>query len=87
MQEKIKQEVRDYITKKANVEPDDRAFSDDADLYRLGYFDSVDSMSLVYFVESEFNIKITKEDILLNSMRTVNEIVQMVSKKLENGQN
>ena len=85
MIEKIKNEIRNYIIEKIEIEPDDSDFSDDINLYKYGYLDSVDSMSLVYFMEEKFNIKITKEDILLNDMQSINEMAKMVQKKLSNG--
>lgn len=85
MIEKIKNEIRNYIIEKAEIEPDDSDFSDEINLYKYGYLDSVDSMSLVYFMEENFNIKITKEDILLNNMQSINEMAQMVQRKLSNG--
>lgn len=82
MIEKIKNEIREFIIKKSDICSDDTDFSDDINLYKNGYLDSIDSMSLVYFLEENFNIKITKEDILLNNLQSINQMAKLVEEKL-----
>lgn len=84
MSESIKNTIRQYIIDKAGILPDDSDFSDDINLYKYGYLDSVDSMSVIYFLEDKFNIKITKEDILLNNMQSINEMTKLIIEKTGN---
>lgn len=84
MYESVKNKIRQYIVNMAEIQPDDKEFSDEINLYKYGYLDSIDSMSVIYFLESEFDVKITKEDILLNNLETINNIAKMVTDKIEN---
>ena len=84
MYESVKNKIRQYIVNMAEIQPDDKDFSDEINLYKYGYLDSIDSMSVIYFLESEFDVKITKEDILLNNLETINNIANMVTDKIEN---
>ncbi len=84
MYESVKNKIRQYIVNMAEIQPDDKEFSDEINLYKYGYLDSIDSMSVIYFLESEFDVKITKEDILLNNLETINNIANMVTDKIEN---
>lgn len=84
MYESVKNKIRQYIVNMAEIQPDDKEFSDEINLYKYGYLDSIDSMSVIYFLESEFDVKITKEDILLNNLETIDNIAKMVTDKIEN---
>ncbi len=84
MYESVKNKIRQYIIDTAQIQSDDKEFSDEINLYKYGYLDSIDSMSVIYFLESEFDVKITKEDILLNNLETINNIANMVTDKIEN---
>lgn len=84
MYELVKNKIRQYIIDTAQIQSDDKDFSDEINLYKYGYLDSIDSMSVIYFLESEFDVKITKEDILLNNLETISNIAKMVTDKIEN---
>jgi acyl carrier protein len=55
--------------------------SDDADIFGLGFVNSLFAMQLVMFVEREFGITIENEDLELDNFRSINAIVQLVEKK------
>ena len=74
MPDKIKDDIRNYIINKSKIQSNDTDFNDDLNLYKYGYLDSMDSMSVVFFIEENFNIKITKEDILMHNLQTINNI-------------
>lgn len=84
MYELVKNKIRQYIIDTAQIQSDDKDFSDEINLYKYGYLDSIDSMSVIYFLESEFDVKITKEDILLNNLENISNIAKMVTDKIEN---
>ena len=82
MPDKIKDDIRNYIINKSKIQSNDTDFN--LNLYKYGYLDSMDSMSVVFFIEENFNIKITKEDILMHNLQTINNIAILVSEKLKN---
>ena len=61
---------------------DDPDFSADVNLFDFGFVDSLGATEIVYYIESEFSIKITQKDITLYPMNTVNEIAKVVDEKL-----
>jgi acyl carrier protein len=56
---------------------------DDEDIFLLGFVNSLFSMQLVMFLESEFKIKVENEDLDLNNFRTINSIVSFVESKVK----
>ena len=50
MYELVKNKIRQYIIDTAQIQSDDKDFSDEINLYKYGYLDSIDSMSVIYFL-------------------------------------
>ena len=82
MEKNVKDILRDYIIEFAEVEPDDSDFDDDVHLFDYGYVDSLGATEIVLFLENTFGVKITQEDIILYPMNTINEISEVVERKL-----
>lgn len=55
--------------------------SDDADIFALGFVNSLFAMQLVMFVEREFGITVENEDLNMENFQSVNAIVKFVEKK------
>ena len=58
-----------------------REFSDDEDIFALGFVNSLFAMQLVMFVEREFNFKVESEDLELDNFRSVEAISGLVGRK------
>ncbi len=58
--------------------------TEDSDLFKLGILNSYGYIRLMEFLESEFKIKFSEEEILSNVFVTFSSIVDHVSKKVEN---
>lgn len=56
-------------------------FDDDADIFGLGFVNSMFAMQLVLFVETEFGIAVEDEDLELDNFKSVNAIAGMVERK------
>ena len=54
---------------------------DDQDIFSLGFINSLFAMQLVLFVEKEFHIDVSNEDLDIDNFRTVNAIVALVEQK------
>lgn len=74
--------IEDYIREEFEI-GDDPEFSNDIHLFDSGFVDSLGAVQIVTFVENKFNIKISQKDITLYPMNTVNEIADVVRKKLD----
>ncbi|GAA3070895.1 acyl carrier protein [Streptomyces glomeratus] len=55
---------------------------DDEDIFERGLVRSMFVMQLVLFVEQEFGVSITGEDLQFDNFRTVDRIDELVSRKL-----
>jgi len=60
---------------------DDLKLHDDDNFFELGFVDSSFAMQLVSFVEEEFNLTVTNEDLDLANFSTIKRIVQFIEKK------
>jgi acyl carrier protein len=65
--------------------PDRRAktIAPDEDLITQGNIDSVGLMQLVSFIESEFGITITDDDLVIDNFRTLRSIEDFILRKRE----
>ncbi len=60
----------------------DQNLSDDANIFALGYVNSMFAMQLVLFVEKEFGITVDNEDLDLAHFSSVNAIAGLVERKM-----
>ena len=82
MENSVKDTLRAYILEHFDIPADDPDFGDDVHLFDYGFVDSLGATEIVFFVESTFGIKISQKDIILYPMNTVNEIAEVVERKL-----
>ncbi|MFC5532409.1 acyl carrier protein [Cohnella yongneupensis] len=76
--------LTDHIMKQFQIESDDDEFTPDVHLFDYGYIDSFGATELTSFVESRFEIEVTKKDLMLHKMNTINEIAAFVAMKRGN---
>ena len=79
--ETIAGETKEFIKKRFSIE-DDEDFTLDANLFDGGFIDSMDATEVIVFLEERYGIEITQKDIILYPMNTINEIAEVVWKKL-----
>lgn len=79
--DEIRSTLTAHITKHFQIEPDDDEFTADVHLFDYGYIDSFGAAELTSFVESTFGIEVTKKDLMLHPMNTINEIAAFVAMK------
>jgi acyl carrier protein len=73
-----KKKIRDFISAYlANA-----AYSDEDDLFKTGYVNSLFALELVTFVEKQFQIMIEDEELIIDNFRSVNAIASLVSRKV-----
>jgi len=82
METNVKDTLRDYIVQYAQIEPDEPDFTDDVNLFDYGFVDSLGATEIVLFLEETFGVEITQADITLYPMNTINEIAEVVERKL-----
>jgi acyl carrier protein len=69
----MKDALRRYIANNL-MDADDTALSDDANLLGDGLIDSIGIMSLLTFIENEFDVRVPPEDVTIEHFASVNTI-------------
>ena len=54
---------------------------DDDDIFARGFVNSLFAMQLVLFVESEFAVRIEREDLKLDNFRSISALARLVDQK------
>lgn len=82
----VSDRVRDYLKSNQVALSDDLTLEDDDNFFELGFVDSSFAINLVCFVEKEFNINVSNEDLDLINFSTINRITRFVERKKKNEQ-
>lgn len=61
---------------------DDPDFTYDAHLFDMGFVDSLGATEIILFIEEHWNTEITQRDLILYPMNTVEEIAEVIERKL-----
>lgn len=78
----LKEQIRDFIDDNLNIYEDDLHFSDNDNIFDLGFVDSLFALKLVTFIEKEYAIKVENEDLSLTNFNSVDNIVDFIRAKL-----
>ncbi len=76
--EEIRRKTKAFIT----VHFKNYELQDDDDIFSLGFVNSMFAMQLVMFVEKEFQLKVHDDDLLIDNFRSVNAVMDLVTRKL-----
>ena len=75
--EEIQQEIRTFLSEQIR-QP---ALQADEDIFARGYVTSLFAMQLVLFLESQFNVQLTNQDLRLDNFRTITVMADLVERK------
>jgi methoxymalonate biosynthesis acyl carrier protein len=75
----MKKDITDYVLLNAN----DKNIDEHVPIFELGYVNSLFAIELMCFLEQNFAIKITTDDLEMNNFRTINTICDFVRSKKE----
>lgn len=73
--------LRKFILSECMFEEDESALKDDDELLAKGIIDSMRLLQLVQFVEEQFNISVSDEDLVPENFNTVNTVRSFVEEK------
>ncbi len=76
-----KELIRNFINGHLIVFEEENPFSDDDDIFKLGFVNSLFAMKLVAFIESEFQLTLEDEDFDIQNFSSVNAILQLIARK------
>lgn len=81
--EKIKSDITKYLKKESPVLSKLKKIPYDKSLLQLGYIDSFGVIGLISFIEKKFLIKFKENDINLGAFRSLNNVCDLVYKKIK----
>ncbi|MNI49414.1 D-alanine--poly(phosphoribitol) ligase subunit 2 [compost metagenome] len=75
------EQIRNFIQDNLVVFDDDVEFSNEDNIFELGFVNSLFAMKLVTYIESEFNTTIESEEMDINNFNTIDNIVNFINSK------
>jgi acyl carrier protein len=78
----IKEQIKDFIAETAMVDKEE--VKDETLIFDEGIFDSMGFLSLINFIEKDFNIKAEDSELLEENFESVNAMVKYITKKMSN---
>ena len=80
----LKIRITEFINKNFLMSSGAIKFTNDDSFMEKGIIDSTGVLEMVNFIQQNFNIKITDEDLVPENLDSVNKIVSFVQKKQSN---
>lgn len=77
----MRSKIRTMIENNLNIFNSDVEFSDDDNIFRKGFVDSLFAVQLLDYLEQEFRISITSQDLNIENFSSVNKIINFVEEK------
>ncbi|MGF9909702.1 phosphopantetheine-binding protein [Brevibacillus porteri] len=77
----LHEQIRDFILANLVVFDDDVDFTNDDNIFELGFVNSLFAMKLVTFIESEFRMTIESDEMEISNFNTINNIVNFIQSK------
>jgi methoxymalonate biosynthesis acyl carrier protein len=77
----VRDKIRAMVESNLNVFNSGVEFSDDDNIFRKGFVDSLFAVQLIAYLEQEFAIKVTNKDLNINNFHSVSKMVSFVEKK------
>ncbi len=78
----IKSAIRKFITRELLFQKDESILKFDDQLLEKRMIDSSGMMELVTFLETEYGIHVTREDIIPDNFETIEQISKLVASKV-----
>lgn len=75
--ENEKAKIREFLSKFIR----NNDLQDDTDIFATGFVNSLFAMQLVLFVESQFGIRVERQDLKLDNFRSINALANLVERK------
>ncbi len=80
----MNKDIRSLIKSNMAVFDDEAVFSDDDNIFKLGFVNSMFAMKIVNFIEQQYQIEVSDEDLDIKNFSSVNKIASFVKSKQKN---
>lgn len=77
----MRDKIRAMVKSNLNIFNSDVEFSDDDNIFRRGFVDSLFAVQLIAYLEQEFGIKVSNKDMDINNFHSVDKMVSFVERK------
>jgi methoxymalonate biosynthesis acyl carrier protein len=77
----IKEKIRCFIKGNLNDIEEKAVFSDTENIFEIGLVNSLFAMKLLNYVESEFQVEVTYDDMEIENFSTVSNILKFIEAK------
>ncbi len=77
----VEMNVKNFIERKFLYRKDEKNVTNDESLLNSGLIDSTGIFEIVSFLEKEFGIEVSDEDVIPDNFETINNIVEFVNGK------
>ena len=77
----MRDKIRAMVMSNLNIFSSEVEFSDDDNIFRKGFVDSLFAVQLIAYLEQEFGIRVTNKDLNINNFHSVNKMVSFVERK------
>lgn len=81
--EEYREKIKRYIVENFDINENDSDFTNYVNLFEYGYIDSLGAIKVIKFMENEFDIEVSKKDLMLYLMNTIDEMACFVERKVE----
>lgn len=77
----MREKIRAMVESNLNIFQSDVEFSDEDNIFRKGFVDSLFAVQLIAYLEQEFEIKVANKDLDINNFHSVSKMVTFVERK------
>ena len=77
----VKKTIRNFIQHNINIMDEEVLVKDHDNIFQLGFVDSMFAMKLISFLEKEFGIKFSNDDLTLANFNSVDNMFAMLERK------
>ena len=77
----MRDKIRSMVESNLNIFQSDVVFTDDDNIFRKGFVDSLFAVQLIAYLEQEFGIKVANKDLDINNFHSVSKMVSFVERK------
>jgi len=81
----VRDKIRAMVESNLNIFNANVEFSDDDNIFRRGFVDSLFAVQLIAYLEREFGIRVSNKDLDINNFHSVNKMVSFVERKRQAG--
>ena len=77
---KLNEKIRAFIEGNLVIFEDEVQFSDEDNIFELGFVNSLFAMSLLNYVEKEFELVVDMTDLNIENFKSINNIIALIKR-------